>query len=111
MVTYFTDTTSIQIASSHSTPNHAAGCRPSHQYIEHQEVPKRAILATVRSSHTRGRCRQGPVRQMLADPPMAVCPTHSQGTPIKNALNSSIVGISSSSDLDDTDDTDENEHV
>lgn len=48
---------------------------------------------------------------MLADPPMAVCPTHSQGTPIKNALNSSIVGISSSSDLDDTDDTDENEHV
>ncbi|KAJ8923073.1 hypothetical protein NQ315_001625, partial [Exocentrus adspersus] len=105
------DTASIQIASSHSTPNHVAGCKPNHQYIEHQEVPKRAMLATVRSSHTRGRCRQGPVRQMLADPPVQLCPTHSHGTPIKNSLNSSIVGISASSDLDDADDTDENDHA
>ncbi|KAJ8972621.1 hypothetical protein NQ314_000077, partial [Rhamnusium bicolor] len=104
------DTASIQIASSHSTPNHI-NCKSNHQYIDHQEVPKRAILATVRSSHTRGRCRQGPVRQMLADPPVSMCPTHSHGTPIKNSLNSSIIGITSSSDLDDADDTDENEHI
>ncbi|KAJ8959075.1 hypothetical protein NQ318_022331 [Aromia moschata] len=108
------DTASIQLAPScHGTPNHVAGCKSAtatHQHAEHQEVPKRAILATVRSSHTRGRCR-GAVRQTLADAPAPPCPTHSHGTPVKNSLNSSVVGISSSSDVEDADDTDENEHI
>ncbi|KAJ8983993.1 hypothetical protein NQ317_008698 [Molorchus minor] len=104
------DSASIQLASTHSTPNHV-NCKSNYQHLDHQEVPKRAILATVRSSHTRGRCRQGTVRQMLTDPPVPMCPTHSHGTPIRNSLNSSIVGISASSDLDEADDTDENEHI
>ncbi|XP_023017150.2 uncharacterized protein, partial [Leptinotarsa decemlineata] len=106
------DSASIQITSSNNTPNHV-NCKLNHHppYIDHQEVPKRAILATVRSTHTRGRCRQGPVRQTLADTSMSMCPTHSNhGTPMRNSLNSSIVGITSS-DLEDADDTDENEHV
>ncbi|XP_049826302.1 potassium channel subfamily K member 18 [Aethina tumida] len=99
------DSASIQIASAHNTPNHV-NCKPPPQFLDHQEVPKRALLATVRASHARGRCRQGVVRQILTDPPL--CPTHSHhGTPVKNSL---IIGMSSS-DIDDADDNDDNEHV
>ncbi|KAG5890758.1 hypothetical protein JTB14_016496 [Gonioctena quinquepunctata] len=108
----YEDSASIQIASTNSTPNHV-NCKSNHHphHIDHQEVPKRAILATVRSTHTRGRCRQGPVRQTLADTPVSMCPTHmNHGTPMRNSLNSSIVGITPS-DLEDADDTEENEHV
>jgi hypothetical protein len=97
------DSASIQIASSHSTPNHV--CKNSYQYVEHGEIPKRAILATVRSSHSRGRCRQSQVRQMLAD--SSICPAHSHGTPTKSSL---IIG-STSSDIDDAEEADESEHV
>lgn len=91
----YEDTASIQI----NANNH--NCK----YVDHQEVPKRAILATVRSSHTRGRCRQGPVRQMLADPPQH-CPTHStSSTPVKSRL------IMNASDVEEADDPDENDHV
>ncbi|XP_060521899.1 uncharacterized protein LOC132699284 isoform X2 [Cylas formicarius] len=90
------DTTAIQLPSVHGTPNHV------NDYAEHYEVPKRAILATVRPAHSRGRCRQGQVRQILADP---MCPTHSHnhGTPLKN---SSIVGISTDVDLDEAEEND-----
>ncbi|CAH0564917.1 unnamed protein product, partial [Brassicogethes aeneus] len=99
------DSASIQLASSHGTPNHV-NCKPPAQFLDHQEVPKRAILATVRSGHARGRCRQGVVRQILTDPPL--CPTHSHhGTPVKNSI---IIGMSST-DIEDADDNDENEHV
>ncbi|XP_015837865.1 TWiK family of potassium channels protein 7 isoform X1 [Tribolium castaneum] len=97
------DSASIQIASAHSTPNHV--CKSSYQHVEHGEIPKRAILATVRSSHSRGRCRQSQVRQMLAD--TTICPTHSHGTPTKSSL---IVG-STSSDIEDADEADDSEHV
>ncbi|XP_063916022.1 TWiK family of potassium channels protein 7-like [Zophobas morio] len=96
------DSASIQIASSHSTPNHV--CKNSYQYVEHGEIPKRTVLATVKASHARGRCRQGQVRQMLAD--TSLCPAHSHGTPTKSSL---IIG--STSDVDDADEGDEGEHV
>lgn len=97
------DTASIQISSTHSTPNHVSFKQNhSNHYVEHHEVPKRAILATVRASHTRGRCRQGSVRQILADPN---CPTHRHGSPLKN---SSIVGISTDIELDELEENDEN---
>lgn len=77
-------------------------------------MPKRVLLATVRSNRTRGWCRQGPIRQTLAETAVPICPAHSHGTPVKNctrnSMSSSIVGITTT-DLDDADDTDENEHV
>ncbi|CAG9773560.1 unnamed protein product [Ceutorhynchus assimilis] len=100
------DSASIQLGSTHSTPNHVSfQASNSNHYVDHNEVPKRAILATVRASHTRGRCRQGPVRQILADPN---CPTHRHGH--GGALrNSSIVGISTDIELDDVEESDEND--
>lgn len=78
-------------------------------------MPKRLVLATVRSNRTRGWCRQAPIRQTLADPAVPICPAHSHGTPIKNcirnSMGSSVVGITTSSELEDADDTDDNEHV
>lgn len=74
--------------------------------IDHQEPPKRAIVATVRASHARGRCRQGQVRQMLADPHL--CPTHGHSTPARCVNN--IGPRMSSSDVEEAEDADENEH-
>jgi len=59
-----TDTATIQLAPTHNHVTFQAN--HSNHYVERHEVPKRAVLATVRASHTRGRCRQGPVRQILA---------------------------------------------
>lgn len=58
------------------------------------EVPKRVLLATVRSSHSRGRCRRMLVKQTLADP------QHYHGTPVRAVC---------ASDLEETDDTEEND--
>lgn len=83
-------------------------------HVDNQEVPKRVLLATVRSNRTRGWYRQGPIRHSLTDTTVPICPAHSYGTPVKNcsrnSLNSSIVGITTS-DLDEAEDTEENEHV
>ncbi|XP_066137426.1 potassium channel subfamily K member 18-like [Euwallacea fornicatus] len=99
------DTASIQLTTTHSTPNHVT-FQTNHinHYVNRQEVPKRVILATVRASHSRGRCRQAPVRQILADPN---CPTHchSHGSPLRN---SSIVGISTDIELEEVEENDEN---
>lgn len=103
---FFTDTSSIQITSSHNSQNNV-NCKSMHvhldHHIEHQEVPKRALLATVRASHARGRCRQGQVRQMLADP--HICLAHMHGTPSRH-----VPGPMSSSDVEEAEDGDENEH-
>lgn len=77
-----------------------------HYHVDHQEPPKRAILATVRASHARGRCRQGQVRQILAD--THLCPAHGHGTPVRNINN--MTGRISSSDVEEAEDTEENEH-
>lgn len=93
----YDDTASIQISGMNCKMNH---------YVE--EVPKRALLATVRASHARGRCRQGPVRQMLAE--AALCPAHSHSansTPVKSRLLVSAP----TSDVEEAEDTDENDHV
>nr|CAI5863509.1 unnamed protein product [Callosobruchus analis] len=110
------DLASIQLmptAALHAhTNNHHHNCVKTPPPMDHQEVPKRAILATVRAPRTRGgRCRQGAVRQTLTDAPPIVCPAHPQQL-IKNhaTLNSSIVGIATTADLDEADDTDDNEH-
>ncbi|ERL91002.1 hypothetical protein D910_08344, partial [Dendroctonus ponderosae] len=97
---------SIQLASTHSTPNHVSfQANHTNHCVERHEVPKRAILATVRANHTRGRGRHGPVRQILADPN---CPTHrhNHGSPLRN---SSIVGISTDIELDEVEESDEND--
>ncbi|CAH1958147.1 unnamed protein product [Acanthoscelides obtectus] len=109
------DLASIQLmptAALHAHTNNHHHCVKSTPLMDHQEMPKRAILATVRAPRTRGgRCRQGTVRQTLMDAPPIICPAHPQ-KPIKNhaTLNSSIVGIATTADLDDPDDTDDNEH-
>ncbi|XP_019761105.1 uncharacterized protein LOC109538342 isoform X2 [Dendroctonus ponderosae] len=100
------DSASIQLASTHSTPNHVSfQANHTNHCVERHEVPKRAILATVRANHTRGRGRHGPVRQILADPN---CPTHrhNHGSPLRN---SSIVGISTDIELDEVEESDEND--
>ncbi|KAL1494975.1 hypothetical protein ABEB36_010473 [Hypothenemus hampei] len=101
-----TETASIQIASTHSTPNHVSfqGNHTTNHYVDHHEIPKRAILATVRATHTRGRCRQGPIRQILTDPN---CPAHrhGHGSPLRN----SIVGISTDVELEEVDENDESD--
>ncbi|XP_076250379.1 potassium channel subfamily K member 18-like [Rhynchophorus ferrugineus] len=97
------DNASIQLTSTHSSPNHMNfKTNHSNHHVEH-EIPKRAVLATVRANHTRGRCRQGPVRQILTDPN---CPTHRHVSPLRNA---SIVGISTDIELDEVDENDEND--
>ncbi|XP_056638291.1 TWiK family of potassium channels protein 7-like [Diorhabda sublineata] len=100
------DTASIQTTSIHNTPNHV-NFRPNHhtQYIDQSDIPKRSLLATVRTNNTRGRS----VRQTLADNTNSVCPAHAHhGVQIRN---SSIIGIAVTSDLEEADDTDENDHV
>ncbi|CAH1260512.1 unnamed protein product [Diabrotica balteata] len=107
------DLASVQTSSGQNTPNHV-NFRPNHhnQYIEPVEIQKRSLLATVRSSHTRGRCRQGAVRQTLADVIIPICPTHSHhGVPMRNSINSSIEGIAATADLEETEDTDENDQA
>lgn len=61
------------------------------------DVPKRALLATVRSSHSRGRCRRLQIKQTLTD-----CPQHCHGTPVRAVC-------APSSDLEEADDTEEND--
>lgn len=71
--------------------------------MDHPEMPKKALLATVRASHSRGRCRQGQVKQMLAD--SHFCPSHPHGTPSR-----SIAGSLTASDVEETEDTEDSEH-
>lgn len=66
------------------------------------EPPKKAILATVRASHARGRCRQGQVRQLLAE--SHLCPAHSHGTPTR-----CTGGPLSTSDVEEAEDPEESE--
>lgn len=108
----FLDSASIQTSSVHNTPNHV-NFRSNHhtQYIEQAEIQKRSLLATVRASHTRGRCRQGQVRQTLAETPIPVCPTHSHhAVPLRN-MNSSIIGIAVTSDLEEAEDPDDSDQI
>ncbi|XP_050302788.1 uncharacterized protein LOC126740697 isoform X2 [Anthonomus grandis grandis] len=102
------DLSSMQIASVHNTPNHIRSSSTTNRYAEYPEVPKRAVLATVRANHTRGRCRSGPVHQVLTDPN---CPAHRHNH--ENPLrNSSIVGISSDiGELDEVDENDQSECI
>ncbi|XP_030763882.1 uncharacterized protein LOC115888323 isoform X2 [Sitophilus oryzae] len=96
------DNSSIQLASTHASPNHV-NFKSNHtnHCSEYSDMPKRALLATVRASHSRGRCRQGSVRQILTDPN---CPTHRHASPLKN---SSIVGISTDIELDELEENDQ----
>lgn len=72
-------------------------------YVDYQEIPKKALLATVRASHSRGRCRQGQVRQMLAE--SHFCPPHPHGTPSR-----SIPGSLTASDVEEAEDAEDSEH-
>ncbi|KAF2903528.1 hypothetical protein ILUMI_02658 [Ignelater luminosus] len=101
------DTASVQLMPTHCVQNNINHKSVRHHHfehhIEHQDLPKKALLATVRSSHTRGRCVQGQVRQMLADPQM--CPSHPHGTPSRTIPGCAIA----LSDVEETDDNDEND--
>ncbi|KAF5277152.1 hypothetical protein FQR65_LT03858 [Abscondita terminalis] len=99
---------SVQLIPTHCMQNNV-NHKLTHQHFDHQnerehcEVPKRTMLATVRSTHTRGRCAQGQVRQMLADP--MICPTHTHCSPSRN-----IPGCAASiSDLEETDENEEHD--
>ncbi|CAG9856971.1 unnamed protein product [Phyllotreta striolata] len=109
------DSASIQTSSIHNTPNHHANFRQNHhhgQHVEQGEFPKRSLLATVRSSHTRGRCRQTGVRQTLTEPTVpSMCPAHSHHHIPMRTVNSSIVGIAVTSDLEDAEEPDENDQI
>lgn len=96
----FSDSASIQI-SPHQNNFKTPHIHIEH-HIEHTDPPKRALVATVRASHARGRCRQTQVRQMLADP--HICLAHLHSAPSRAAVTFP------QSDIDDTDDTDDNEH-
>lgn len=116
----FPDSASIQLSSSHNTPNHHStetqfkqpmSHNNPQQYLEyhhvhHQEIPKRAMLATVRSGRSRAGCRQGPVKQMLVDP--SLCPQHCHGPPIVTncALGETII---MTSDTDEGEEGEDNE--
>lgn len=103
----FLDTASVQLMPTHCVQNNINHKSVRHHHfehhIDHQDLPKKALLATVRSSHTRGRCVQGQVRQMLADPQM--CPSHPHGTPSRTIPGCAIA----LSDVEETDDNDEND--
>ncbi|XP_017768626.1 PREDICTED: potassium channel subfamily K member 10-like [Nicrophorus vespilloides] len=86
-----------------TNPNQNNCYKPMHVVEHHEEPQKKTLLATVRASHTRGRCRQLQVRQMLADPQM--CPAHAHGTPTRNTM-----GLIASSDIDENEEGDENDH-
>ncbi|KAL3273853.1 hypothetical protein HHI36_015279, partial [Cryptolaemus montrouzieri] len=112
------DSASIQLSCHNSSNQHITNSPMKHQlhvpqqYIEyhhhpHQEIPKRAVLATVRSGRSRGGCRPGPVRQMLVDP--SLCPQHCHGPPIiKNCNYGGSLAVAS--DVDEGEDGDESEH-
>nr|XP_022912397.1 TWiK family of potassium channels protein 18-like [Onthophagus taurus] len=91
---------SIQILP-HNNQN-SVNYKTQEYHIDHLDVPKKAILATVRASHARGRCRQGQVRQMLADPHF--CPSTHHGT-----TSRSITG-SLTSDVEETEENEDSEH-
>lgn len=93
----------IQITTHNSSIN--TNYKIVHSHIEHhlEEPPKKALLATVRASHARGRCRQGQVRQLLAESHM--CPSHPHGTPSR-----CISGPFTASDVEEAEDPEENEH-
>lgn len=114
---FVSDSASIHLP---STPNHQPNCfKTNHlqHYHETQEIPKRAVLATVRTNRTGWR-RQGPIRQTLAEAAVPVCPAHARGTQMKPGalvnnhvtLNSSVMGVSTGADMEE-EDADENEHV
>ncbi|KAK4874286.1 hypothetical protein RN001_013646 [Aquatica leii] len=102
------DTSSVQLIPTHCIQNNV-NHQLTYQNFDHQserehpEIPKRAILATVRATHTRGRCAQGQVRQMLADP--LVCPTHTHCSPSRNIPGCTI----SVSDLEEADENEEHD--
>lgn len=99
----FADT--IQITTHNTALNTNYKIVHSHMehHSEHQEPPKKALLATVRASHARGRCRQGQVRQLLAEAHM--CPSHPHGTPSR-----CIAGPLPSSDVEEAEEPEESEH-
>ncbi|XP_044759938.1 uncharacterized protein LOC123317451 isoform X2 [Coccinella septempunctata] len=115
------DSASIQLSSCHATPNHHGAVTPvkhslchnspqqymEYHHVHHQEIPKRAMLATVRSGRSRGGCRQGPVKQMLVDP--SLCPQHCHGPPIvKNCAYGGTMIMAS--DIEEGEEGEDNEH-
>ncbi|KAK5641631.1 hypothetical protein RI129_010178 [Pyrocoelia pectoralis] len=100
------DTSSIQLIPTHCGQNNV-NHQFAHQHFEHQieqqEIPKRAMLATVRATHTRGRCALGQVRQMLADP--MICPSHAHCSPSTNVSGCTV----SVSDLDEAEENEEHD--
>lgn len=96
------DCAAIQITSSQ---NNCHNNKHMMEYQDHLEPPKKTILATVRTSHARGRCRQMQVRQMLADPQL--CPTHStHSTPTRNAIGF----LTGTADIEEDEEDNEQEH-
>ncbi|KAF5306925.1 hypothetical protein FQA39_LY00155 [Lamprigera yunnana] len=99
------DTSSVQLMPTHCMQNNV-NHKLLHQPFDQgdpQDIPKRAMLATVRATHTRGRCAQGQVRQMLADPLM--CPSHTHCSPSRSIPGCTI----SMSDLEETDENEEHD--
>ncbi|GJQ73713.1 hypothetical protein Trydic_g14047 [Trypoxylus dichotomus] len=103
------DDCTIQILPHNSQNNFNLNCKQMHHlqhsdfHMDHVEMPKKALLATVRASHSRGRCRQGQVKQMLAE--SHFCLPYPHGTPSR-----SVPGSLTASDVEETEDTEDSEH-
>ncbi|XP_018321734.1 uncharacterized protein LOC108734605 [Agrilus planipennis] len=96
------DAASIQIAPNpHAAVQNHVNHKQIHLKMEHHIVPKKVLLATVRTSHARGRCVQSQVRQMLTD--THFCPSHGLQPP------RGFIGTMPGSDLQEVEEEDENE--
>lgn len=87
---------------------HNLSSKPA-QHLQHtdfdvdQDMPKKALLATVRASHSKARCRQSQIKQMLTD--SHFCLPHHHGN-----VSRSMPGSLTASDIEENEDTEDSEH-